>query len=147
MKPKFAITCIILLIVANLSVVYFRSCKEGFAVKKKVVVEEEEEEEEEDTPKKKTKKEKKDPCEEMQDNIDFYEYVICNGLNDQDDRMKENMRVYIATMYNMTIDGGLKNKCIEKMTEKERKAMVKVLEDINAKRKKGSKSPASSFGF
>ena len=41
MKPKFAITCIILLIVANLSVVYFRSCKEGFAVKKKVVVEEE----------------------------------------------------------------------------------------------------------
>ena len=49
MKPKFAITCIILLIVVNLSVVYFRSCKEGFKVKKK-------EDEEDDPPK------KKDPC-------------------------------------------------------------------------------------
>jgi hypothetical protein len=44
MKTKFAITCIILLIVANLSVVYFRSCKEGFI------------DDDEDPPK------KKNPC-------------------------------------------------------------------------------------
>ena len=57
MKPKFAITCIILLIVANLSVVYFRSCKEGFKVA-------DDDDEEDDPPKKKGKKKeiKKDPC-------------------------------------------------------------------------------------
>lgn len=48
MKTKFSITCIILLIVANLSVIYFRSCNEGFKVKKN--------DDEDDPPK------KKDPC-------------------------------------------------------------------------------------
>ena len=83
----------------------------------------------------------------MQDNIDTFEYIICNGLNDQTDRMKELIRLNIAPMYNMTMTNGLNDKCIEKMTEKERKEMTKLYKEIDAKRKKGSKSAASSFGF
>ena len=143
MKPKFAITCIVLLIVANLSVVYFRSCNEGFKVKKKK--EEEEKEEEED--------DEKDPCKKVEDRFNMLEYVVSNIAKEKDDRKKELMRLEIAKSCYIISTSATDNKCIDKATDKEKKAMDKYFKQMRKDYKsKGSglssgSSMGSSFGL
>ena len=152
--------CIILLIVANLSVVYFR-LREGFKVTN---VEEEEEEEPVKSKKNVKKKNKEEPlkskknikkknqeekCKEGTQEILILKIIdVLNSAKEEEtDDNKAYMTNAAAEFYSMMYGSEIRRTCIEKPSEKEIKRLNdKIRTIMNSEESSTSKSIGSMFG-